>query len=73
MNLLGNFPASFAYSFLLDIFIKKHDDDISEGHQDAMKYIMFYNFVGLLAIIISMIFRLNQEDEETKDKMLTES
>ena len=73
LNLLGNFPASFAYSFLLDIFIKKHDDDISEGHQDAMKYIMFYNFVGLLAIIISMIFRLNQEDEETKDKMLTES
>jgi MFS family permease len=70
LNLLGNFPASFAYSFLLDIFIKKNNGDKSLGHQDAMKYIMFYNFVGLISIVISMIFRLNQQDEESKDKIL---
>ena len=70
LNLLGNFPASFAYSFLLDIFIEKNHGDKSVGHQDAMKYIMFYNFVGLISIVISMIFRLNQQDEESKDKIL---
>jgi hypothetical protein len=31
---------------------------------------MFYNFVGLLSILISMIFRLNQQDEESKEKIL---
>ena len=74
LNLLGNFPASFAYSFLLDIFIKENKGDKSLGHQSAMKSIMYYNFIGLISIIVSMIFRLRQDDNNSgKNKIIVDN
>ena len=33
-----------------------------------MKNIMYYNFVGLFCILISMIFRLVQKDKENNEE-----
>ncbi len=68
LNLLGNFPASFAYSFLLDTFNKKIKDD--NGHRPAMKTIMYYNFVGLFCIFISMIYKLMQDNKKEDDESI---
>ena len=67
LNLLGNFPASFAYSFLLDYFTVD-PNNIKEAHRSSMKNIMYYNFVGLFCILISMIFRLVQKDKENNEE-----
>lgn len=68
LNLLGNFPVSFAYSFLLDIFNKKIKDD--NGHRPAMKTIMYYNLVGLFCIFISMIYKLMQNNKKEDDESI---
>ena len=68
INLLRNFPASFAYSFLLDIFNKKIKDE--NGHRSAMKTIMFYNLVGMFCIFISMIYKLMQNNKKEEDKSI---
>lgn len=61
LNLVGNLPSSYVYGALYDYF---KDNDKTQ----AMRIIMYYNFVGLISIIIATIFRVRKP----KDTELTE-
>ena len=55
-NLLGNFPSSYAFSILVDVF--DQGDNNSDKYRYAWMIIMGYNFIGLLFVIIAGVFRL---------------
>ena len=55
-NLLGNFPSSYAFSILVDVF--DQGDNNSDKYRYAWMITMGYNFIGLLFVIIAGVFRL---------------
>ena len=55
-NLLGNFPSSYAFSILVDVF--EQGDNNSDKYRYAWMITMGYNFIGLLFVIIAGVFRL---------------
>ena len=55
-NLLGNFPSSYAYSLLADLFHNKYSEN-NEYLRYAWMVTMTYNFVGLILVFIAGIFR----------------
>ena len=67
LNLIGNFPAAYVFSLLLDFF----EDKVGEykNYRYAWAFCMSYNIIGLLFIIIAAIYRfkikgdLNTTDE----------
>lgn len=69
-NLLGNFPSSYVYSLLADLFAKKYKDK-NENLRYAWMVTMTYNFVGLLLVFIAGIFRFgikgDLSEKEKKD------
>ena len=67
-NLLGNFPSSYVYSLLADLF-DKESDKTHENLRYAWMVTMTYNFVGLLFVFIAGIFRFRIEgDLSEKEK-----
>ena len=56
LNALGSFPSSYVFALICD-FIKDNFDDSNMRYRTSMRIVMFYNFVGLLLIIIAGIFR----------------
>ena len=55
LNLIGNFPASYVFSLLLDFFEEKVGE--YKNYRYAWGFSMSYNFIGLLFIIIAGIYR----------------
>ena len=78
LNALGSFPSSYVFALICD-FIKDNFDDSNMRYRTSMRIVMFYNFVGLLLIIIAAIFRFrikgdldigqkNENKEQIKDE-----
>ena len=69
-NLLGNFPSSYAYSLLADLFHNKYSEN-NEYLRYAWMVTMTYNFVGLILVFIAGIFRFgikgDLSEKEKKD------
>ena len=76
INLIGSFPSSYVYSLLADAFKSKGEQ---AKLQYAWMFSMGYNFVGLIFVIISGIFRyaikgdLSENNEEIKESNKTET
>lgn len=79
LNLIGNFPAPYAFSLILEWVRKAGEEDEKKKYEKTWLISMLYNFVGVLAISVSTYKRLkiegdlvgeeknNEEQEEIKD------
>ena len=56
LNALGSFPSSYVFALICD-FIKDKYDKSNMRYRTTMRIVMFYNFLGLVLIIIGGIFR----------------
>ena len=74
-NLLGNFPSSYIFSLLVDLFDEKDSDKPNNKYRYAWMITMSYNFIGALFVIIAGIFRFkikgdlseNEKVDDTKN------
>ena len=60
LNLLGSFPASYAFGSILDLFEKNMSKEDVANHKHyiyTMMTCMAYNFVGVVLILIAGVFR----------------
>ena len=57
LNAVGSFPSSYVFGLVCD-FIRDHFDESDMRYRTTMRIIMYYNFVGLLLVILAAIFRL---------------
>ena len=79
LNALGNFPSSFVYSIIADLFGQKEDSTDQKKYRAAMMVTMYYNYVGLALVIIATIFRfkikgnLGSDKENEKEKVEKET
>ena len=70
-NLIGNFPASYAFSLISDLFEKKISDE-NENYRHyryAWCITLGYNFVGVIFIITAGIHRFKIKGDLSKDKL----
>ena len=78
LNLVGSFPSSYVYSIICDLFKKENEEiDEPDKYRYAWMISMLYNFIGLLFILLSGIFRCKipgdlSSGEETKKHELKE-
>ena len=56
LNAIGSFPSSYVFGLVCD-FIRDHFDESNMRYRITMRIIMYYNFVGLLLVILAAIFR----------------
>ena len=75
LNAIGSFPSSYVFGLICD-FIKDNYDSSNMRYRTTMRIVMFYNFVGLVLIILAGIFRFrikgdlgaeNKEIDKEKD------
>ena len=75
LNLIGSFPASYAFGSILDLFEKNLSKEDVENHKHyvyTMMTCMAYNFVGVIIIIIAGIFRFRIKGDlsgETEEEL----
>ena len=76
LNGIGSFPSSYIFGLIADYFNYLEE---SKKYRTAMMIIMFYNYLGLILIIIAGIFRFrlkgelgNNEENEEKDSQISE-
>ena len=69
LNLIGNFPASYAYSILSDLLKDKFKKDEKESLIYALVISMGYNFIGFIFIVIAGIFRFMIRGDLSKDEI----
>ena len=62
LNLIGSFPAPFVFSLVLE-FIQKKYKEVTKNYPISWTIVMCYNFIGILAIIISTCKRFNIEGD----------
>ena len=67
LNALGSFPSSYVFALVCD-FVRDHFDDSNMRYRTSMRYVMLYNFVGLLLIICAAIFRFRIKGDLGVDK-----
>ena len=67
MNALGSFPSSYVFALACD-FVREHFDESNMRYRTSMRYVMLYNFVGLLLIICAAIFRFRIKGDLGVDK-----
>lgn len=69
-NLFGNFPSSYVFSLLVDLFDDKTRPDSTSKYKSAWMITMGYNFVGLFFIILGGVFRFRIKGDlsETTEK-----
>ena len=71
LNLIGNFPASYVFSLLSDIFessLEQKDKEEFKHYRIAWSISMGYNFVGLLFLIIAGIYRFRIKGDLSNDE-----
>ena len=70
-NLMGNFPASYFFSLVSDLFEKKITDENKnyKHYRYAWCISMGYNFIGLILIIIAGIYRFKIKGDLSKDNL----
>ena len=56
LNGLGSFPSSYVFALICD-FIRDNYDESNMRYRSTMRVTMFYNFFGLLLIILAGIIR----------------
>ena len=56
LNGLGSFPSSYVFALICD-FIRDNYDESNMRYRTTMRVTMFYNFFGLLLIILAGIIR----------------
>ena len=56
LNALGSFPSSYVFALVCD-FVRDHFDESNMRYRTTMRVTMFYNFFGLLLIILAGIIR----------------
>ena len=70
LNLIGNFPASYVYSIISDLFSKNLDK--KEQYKSfiyALIISMGYNFIGFIFILIAGVFRFKIKGDLSNDKI----
>ena len=70
-NLMGNFPASYFFSLVSDLFEKKITDENKNyrHYRYAWCISMGYNFIGLIFIIIAAIYRFKIKGDLSTDNL----
>ena len=56
LNGIGSFPSSYVFSLICD-YIGENYDETNMRYRTTMRVVMFYNFVGLLLVILAGIVR----------------
>jgi len=69
LNLIGNFPAAYAFSILSDLFIKSYNKDEVESFKYAWGISLGYNFIGFIFIIIAGIYRFKIKGDLSNDEI----
>jgi hypothetical protein len=67
LNALGSFPSSYVFALVCD-FVRDYFDESNMRYRTSMRYVMLYNFVGLLLIICAAIFRFRIKGDLGVDK-----
>ena len=62
LNGIGSFPSSYIFGLISDYF-NKYNLENKVKYRKAMIIIMFYNYLGLILIIIAGIFRFRLQGE----------
>ena len=78
LNLIGSFPASYAFGALLDVFknkMSKEDVDNYKHYVYTMLTCMALNFAGVIFIIIACIYRFKIKGDlsTNPDEEITEA
>ena len=67
LNGLGSFPSSYVFALICD-FIREHFDESNMRYRTTMRVTMFYNFFGLLLIILAAIVRFRIKGDLGKEQ-----
>ena len=83
LNAIGSFPSSYVFALICDYINDHYPDQGDMRYRTTMRITMFYNFVGLVLIILGGFFRFklagelgstenNQKikEEDKKEKMI---
>ena len=72
LNGIGSFPGPAVYSLIAD-FIQENNPDIgNEYYRKAMEITMYYNYVGLVLMIIASVLRFRIEGDLSNDNVSEE-
>ena len=75
LNGLGSFPSSYVFALICD-FIRDNYDESNMRYRTTIRVTMFYNFFGLLLIILAGIFRFRIKGDlgsEPKEEFIEEN
>ena len=67
LNGLGSFPSSYVFALICD-FIRDNYDESNMRYRTTMRVVMFYNFFGLLLIILAGIVRFRIKGDLNVDQ-----
>ena len=72
LNGIGSFPGPAIYSLIADLIKKNKKDNDYSYLKKAMEITMYYNYVGLVLMIIASVLRFRIEGDLSNDNVSEE-